>query len=422
MTSPRVSRRTVLSGLAATGVGLVGAGAASAEEQVRYVVVGGNPRQLEREGFTVAHEILDANVYLVYGPADEDPTRVGGVSNAFEDAKYRLDAPAEPDGVAPEGAFEDQQWDKHLINAFEAHEHATGAGTRIGIIDTGIYDGHPDLGNVDTDASRAFINWEEGSHTGDVHWHGTHVGGITAATGEVGVTGVAPDAELVSLRVFPSEPPLLASVGDTFLALEYAAETGLDAVNMSIGSPPQLAANNQEGYRIARQRVVRSVARRGTTVVASAGNDSVNLQHGNVCRTFEDEDGEEYEVCGNWLSLWGDLPAVTSVSATTENDELAGFSNYGANTIAVGAPGASVLSTFDPDNPALPGATYASASGTSMPAPQVAGLAGLVRELDPDANANQVENAIERGATGNGRGDPETGAGRIDALETVSLL
>ncbi|WP_293029127.1 S8 family serine peptidase [Natronococcus sp.] len=404
--SDNINRRTVLTGVS-TGIGLATIGAASADEtQVQYIVAGGNPRQLEQAGYTVVHEITGANVYLVLGSEDGDPTAVNGVEAAFEDFAYGLDRPAEPTTAEAEGDLADEQWDKHLINAFDAHEYATGEGTRIGIIDTGVAHSHPDLGNVDRDASRTFVGWEESDHTGDVQYHGTHVAGIAAATGEAGVTGVAPDSEIVSLRTFPSEGPLLAGVGDTFLALDHAAEQGLDVVNMSIGSPPQPPQENQEGYRIARQRVVRSVAQRGTSVVTSAGNDSQNLQQ------------------GGWISLWGTLPRASSISATTENDELAEFSNYGANEISVGAPGAEILSTFDPDNDTdeLSGELYASLSGTSMSAPQVAGLSALVSELEPNANVNQVENAIERGAEGNGRGDPETGAGRIDALETVTSL
>lgn len=325
-------------------------------------------------------------------------------TGSFEDFNYGLNVPAEPTTVEPDGELEDEQWDKDLINAFDAHEYATGDGTQVAIIDTGVYDGHPDLGNVDTEDSQAFIDWEESEHTGDAHWHGTHVAGIAAATGASGVRGVAPGADIVSLRVFPEEPPLLAGVGDSFLALDYAAEQGFDVANMSLGSPPQPPEENQEGYRIARQRVVRSVAQRGTSVVVSAGNDAQNLQQ------------------GGWISQWGSLPRASSISATTEEDELADFSNYGANEISVGAPGELILSTFDPDNPVLPEATYASASGTSMSAPQVTGLVGLVRELDPDAGVNQIENVIERGAEGSGRGNSETGAGRIDALETINLV
>jgi subtilisin family serine protease len=409
------SRRAVLVGAVGIGLGAIGTATADDEDLAQYVVTGGNAAQLERNGYSVAHEILDANVYLVWGPADSEPSTVQGVDAAFEDFSYDLGEPEPSD--TDDDVSSDDQWDKHLIDAFEAHEYATGAGTRIGILDTGVDHEHPDLGNVDTDSSRSFIGWEESGHIGDAQTHGTHVAGIAGATGAEGVTGVAPETELVSLRVFAEEGG--ANVGDSFLALESAAEQGLDAVNMSIGSPPQLAEDNQDGFRIARQRVVRSVTQRGTAVVTSAGNDSTNLQHGNECRTFEDDD-KEYEICGNWLSLWGSLPNATSVSATNEDDDLAWFSNYGANEIAVGAPGESVLSAAPVDYE--DGGLYRLASGTSMSAPQVAGLVGLVRELEPDANANQVENVIERGAEGNGRGNPETGAGRINALETVRTV
>lgn len=84
------------------------------------------------------------------------------------------------------------------------------------------------------------------------------------------------------------------------------------------------------------------------------------------------------------------------------------------NPTPSGVGGCQVFST-------VPGG-YAYFAGTSMAAPQVTGLVGLVRELDPDTNANQVENVIERGAEGSGRGDPETGAGRINARRTVESL
>jgi subtilisin family serine protease len=389
--SKRQNRRTFLKGIAATGIGLTAIVPASAEDEVQYIVTGGNPQQLEREGFTVAHEITGANVYLVYGPADADPENAQGVEGAFEDLSYEIDVPATEEADTEED-LTGEQWDKELIEAFEAHETATGSGTRLGILDTGVDHTHPDLGNVDTGASRTFVGWEESAHTGDVQSHGTHVAGIAGADGAI--VGVAPDADLVSLRVFGETGG--ANVGDSFLALDYAAELGLDAVNMSIGSAPQPPEDNQEGFRIARQRVVRSVVQRGMTVVTSAGNDSQNLQQ------------------GGWISLWGSLPQATSVSATTEDDELASFSNFGANEISVGAPGEAVLST-------VPGG-YAYFSGTSMAAPQVTGLVGLVRELAPNLNANQVENTIERGAEGSGRGDPETGAGRINARETVESI
>jgi subtilisin family serine protease len=415
------NRRTVLRGMAVAGIGVAGIGTASADDEVQYIVTGGNPNQLEREGYTVVHEITGANVYLVTGPADEDPSSVNGVEGAFEDFSYEVREVETAEEKDDDISHEDRQWDKEITDTFAAHEYATGEGTYVGILDTGVDHEHPDLGNVDTGLSQSFVGWEQSDHIGDARTHGTHVAGIAGATGAEGITGTAPETTLVSLRVFGEEGG--ANVGDSFLALDYVADVGLDAVNMSIGSPPQLTEDNQEGFRIARQRVVRSVTQRGTTVVTSAGNDATDLQHGNECRTFEDDDEEEYEICGNWLSLWGSLPNAMSISSTGPTDELAFYSNYGQNDIAVGAPGGD--SEYGEEGTvwsAEPGGGYRYAQGTSMSAPQVAGLVGLVKELRPDANPNQVESIVQQGAEGSGRGDPETGAGRINVYDTVSPL
>lgn len=209
------NRRTFLKGVTAAGIGVAAMPPATADDEVRYIVTGGNPDQLEREGYTVIHEITGANVYLVYGPADEDPSAVGGVDGAFEDFEYEIDLPA-AEGADEDGDLTDNQWDKEITEAFEAHETATGAGTRLGVLDTGVDHTHPDL-DVDTETSRTFLGWEENEHAGDAREHGTHVAGIAGADGAI--VGTAPDADLVSLRVFGETGG--ASVGDSFLALDY---------------------------------------------------------------------------------------------------------------------------------------------------------------------------------------------------------
>lgn len=429
MVRDTTTRRRVLQTIGVAGVGVTYAGTASAADEGRYIVTGREDvrNRLDTGDFTVRNEIRDANVYVVSGPARDGETlrHIDGVRAVTPDFSFSVDVPE----VSPTDEHSDaDQWDNDLIQSFDANEYATGDGTRVGILDTGIWYDHPDLApNLNTDLSRAFIDGEESDDANDVHYHGTHVAGIAGASGDEYVAGVAPETELVSLRIFPAEGPLLASVSDTFLALEYAADAGLDVVNMSIGSapyPPQEHADAaREGFRVARERVLQSVTRRGTTVVVAAGNESTNIQRGNECRTLEDEDGAEYEVCARWFQLWGSLQHSISVSATTAADELADFSNYGTPHIDVGAPGEAVLSTFDPDNEALPGAEYASVSGTSMASPQVAGLAALVAELAPDQQPARDERDIEAGAElVDGDGDPELGAGRINALHTVERL
>lgn len=126
---------------------------------------------------------------------------------------------------------------------------------------------------------------------------------------------------------------------------------------------------------------------------------------------------------GGWISLWGTLPNTTGVSATNAPDELADFSNYGTNAISLAAPRYYVHSTFDPDNSVLPGREYVYVSGTSMSAPQVTGLVGLMTELEPDLNPQQLETRMAQNADlADGNSHPEFDGGRINALATVRDL
>lgn len=425
-TTPR--RRKFLKGFAATTVGLAATSPASADERETYLVTTGSDaakRKLERAGYEVRNEIPAANVLIVTGPADaEDDVRgVNGVKRAARDVAYEMDEPpVDAAGPTSDATYADRQWDKQVTETFDAHETATGEGTRIAVVDTGVDATHPDLAdNVNTDLGRSFIDGEAGPDAGPVAAHGTHVAGIAAANGAQGVVGTAPDAEIVPLRVFPEEGPLLENISDCLLALDYAAEVGADVANMSLGWDPRPPRENQTSRGVRRvicERVCRSVLRRGTSVVVSAGNADTDLQHG----------GYRY--------MWASLQSTLAVSATGPNDKRSYYSNYGTNTIDVGAPGGgyeTVEKTVADDTEwpyptnlvlsTVPGDSYSYFAGTSMAAPQVAGLVGLVRELEPDANPQQVHQAIERNAdAASGNSDPDLGAGRINVRRTVESL
>ena len=404
MTTHTTTRRRLLRGMAGTGLTMGAIGVGSAQSTEGYIVTGGSSNRIERAGYSVERELAGGSVRIVSGPADAeaDLDSIGGVSAVTRNFAVELPRPVgevEP-RTTDDAAFSDEQWDKQLTDTFEAHDIATGEGTRIAIADTGVDDTHPDLGNVNTDLSVSFINGDgtQGPHTGDSGYHGTHVAGIAAATGAVGVVGTAPDAELVSVQVLDNG----GTFADILAGADYAADIGSDVANFSLGAGPYPPQANGDGLRVAVQKVMQDVARRGTALTLAAGNASTDLQRG----------GRFY--------LPSSVQGTMSVSATTRDDELADFSNYGTNEIHVGAPGASILSTFDPDNEVLPGTEYSLLSGTSMAAPQVAGLVGLVCETNPGANTNQIENAIAQGADlVQGRGSPEFGAGRINALDTV---
>jgi subtilisin family serine protease len=424
------TRRRVLQGITAAGlsIGMIGAG--SAASSATYVVTGGSTSRLEDAGFSVTNELAGGSVSIVTGPdgSAADLESVSGVSGVTENFEVDFAEPvtAEP-RTTDDAEYTDLQWDKEITDTFEAHEHATGAGSRIVIADTGVDGTHPDLeGNFNEELSVSVVDGGKiTDHEGDTGDHGTHVAGIAAASGAEGVTGTAPDAEIVSVRVLG---PDSSSFADILVGAEYAATIGADVANYSLGAAPQSAQANSEGLRVAVQQVMQDVARRGTLSTTSAGNDAVNLQQGQSRWEETDQDGEVIDVhYDNWHYLPGTVQGAVTVSASGPDDGLSFYSNYGTNAIEVGAPGGGRANPEENEDEdfvysTVPGG-YDWFAGTSMAAPQVAGLIALIRELEPGMNANQVENNIAHGAElVNGRSSPEFGAGRINVLNTVERV
>jgi subtilisin family serine protease len=469
-----LNRRRFLQGLGATGASLTFAGFASAGGASQYVAVGGSERRFERAGFAVDQVLAEGSVFVLSGPSDalSDLRNVGGVQTVERNVRFTLERPrfersAETSDVEPTTLYDDYLWDKQLTRSVEANQIATGEGSKIAIIDTGSDYMHPDLApTLDEDAGRRFKNGSIDSGTeadivvgrptspdsdldfdiafvkqhvaDDVEGHGTHVAGIAAASDEQGATGTgvlgtAPRADFAPFRVFwwiktgdDSDPvderwEPTTTTADILTAIDYAAENGYDAANLSLGTPPLPPQANSEPFVRAYKQVIQSAVARGTVVAASAGNAATDLQRRGV------------------FTLPNSVSGAMSISATAPNDALAFYSNYGTSEIDVGAPGGAyetlekTLATdtewpyptnlvFSTISPRVEGGAYGWKAGTSMAAPQVAGLVALVRELAPDASTRKVESLIKQGADGaTGRSDPDLGAGRIDALDTVEL-
>jgi thermitase len=221
------------------------------------------------------------------------------------------------------------------IDALKAWNNATGdASVTVAVVDTGIAYNHPDLadnawtnpgetangidddGNGYVDDVRGW-DWSAGDNDPqDPHGHGTHVAGIIGAAGNDGhgVTGVAWDVSLMPLRVLAADGSgTLADIVDGFA---YAAAEGADIVNASLGGPE---------YSRAMEDVV--AGSRQTLFVVAAGNSA------------EDTDTRPTYPCS--------LPApnLLCVAATDNQDRLAGFSNYGAESVDLAAPGVGIVST-----------------------------------------------------------------------------
>lgn len=402
-------RRTVLKTIGASGLALGMVGTGSAQSSTIYVVTGGSDDELDDAGFSVTRELADGQVKIVSGPADaeSDLTSLDDVEAVTQNFQVDFTEPVIKEDTTEDAVHSDDQWDKHITDAFEAHHTTTGREARIAIVDTGIDDEHQDLGNVDTSDSISFVNGDgtESPHVGDPRGHGTHVAGIAAGTGAEGITGTAPDAELVSVRVLNRFG--FGTFADVLAGVDYAADLGVDVANLSLGTPPLPPEVNGFGIRAAVQKVMQYAARQGTVSTVAAGNSSENLQQG-----------------GQFV-LPASVEGIITVSATGPEDDFTFYSNYGTNTIDVGAPGGGRSTAEDSEKEdlvlsTLPGNNYGWFAGTSMAAPQVAGLAGLIRDIKPATNANQVESDIKHGAElVTGRNSPELGAGRINVLNTV---
>ncbi len=197
--------------------------------------------------------------------------------------------------------------------------------------------------------------------------HGTHVSGILAASGNnaVGVAGIAWKAQLMPLKFLDAGGN--GSTGDALLALNYAVANGARISNNSWGGG---GADD-----LFRQALV-SAGAAGHVFVAAAGNDSNN------------NDAFPAYPAGYAVDN------LIAVAATDRRDTLASFSNFGAATVHVAAPGVDVLSTMLRSGPLSDPSGYGVLSGTSMATPHVAGVAALIRTLHPDWSPAQVINQI----------------------------
>ncbi len=259
------------------------------------------------------------------------------------------------------------------IDAPEAWDTTTGGQeTIVAVIDEGVDIEHPDLrenvwvnpdeipNNGRDDDGNGYnddvTGWDFANNNASVYdpgaatdeKHGTHVAGTIAARGDngAGVVGVNWRASIMPLKFLEADG---GRTSDAVEAIDYAVAEGANISNNSWGG-----SGNSQSLRDAISRADAA----GHLFVAAAGNEGSNND-----RFPSYPDGYN-------------LPNIISVAATNNRDALASFSNYGASSVDLAAPGSSIRSTF-PDN------SYGRLSGTSMAAPHVAGVAALLESRDP---------------------------------------
>jgi thermitase len=226
--------------------------------------------------------------------------------------------------------------------------------TRIGILDTGIDQNHVDLagklvGNVNFSSARSVE---------DRYGHGTHVGGTAAAITDngIGVAGVGFNASLVNVKVLNDSG--VGSCSAIANGITWAANNGVDVVNMSLGGGACSVEENAVNYAWGK----------GVLLAAAAGNSGAQTVSCPACYSN-----------------------VIAVAATDNNDAKASFSNYGPG-VDIAAPGVNVWSTFPNHKNRLGKRNYGYGNGTSMATPHVAGAAGLLWSSILDTNANGRRN------------------------------
>jgi hypothetical protein len=261
-----------------------------------------------------------------------------------------------------------------------AFAHIDGSGIGIAILDTGTFSDHPDL----TDNWRIgkdFANTTSGYL--DRNGHGTHVAGIAASSDSN--IGVAYDADIIGLKVFPDEQGAYAKGVNNaleWIAINHASHN-IKVINMSLGGGHHTTTPNSP-YYLAQQHIFRRLEDLGITIVAAAGNSYLGDKNGD--HVMESNSGapgifatlnvgavwEAGETFHYKTHCFEDVIFACDVFPKT--DDVTAFSQRPVDRPnVIFAPGGGINSTWN-------NAFYNTISGTSMASPMVAGVVALMQE------------------------------------------
>jgi len=314
-----------------------------------------------------------------------------------------------------EGSPAGNNWGQELVGLPSAWEYATGdQSVRIAVVDSGFDVRHEDFGdniyyseNVDLGVSRLVLPmWQA------VTTHGTNVSGVISAQGNntVGIAGVMWDSSLLLYGTALAEPRMIIGLTprlDPLVAagnMTDAIRRGARVINFSAGL---LTTSEEQADRASApyERVIEWTERTGRDAlfVFSAGNESSDatlVAPATLARQY---------------------PNVVSVAAVGRTGELSSWSNFGS-AVTVAAPGEDIYTTFPFNIPFGLSGDYGWAEGTSLAAPFVSGLAGLIWSVNPDLTAAEVKWLIVEGAEAGGRQVPGQSFHIINAYESVRLV
>jgi len=282
-----------------------------------------------------------------------------------------------------------------------------GTGVVVANVDTGVDWEHPALhtryrGYDPKGLDRHEGNWFCATHEGylypgDGYGHGTHTMGLMVGKEGESSIGVAPGAQWIAVKAFDNR-------GVTYESWLHAGLQWLLAPEGDVALAPDVVNNSwgsAEGGDLAFQPDVQALRAAGILPIFSAGNDGPDA---------------------GTISSPASFPQSVAVGATDPDDRIASFSSrgpspWGETKPELVAPGVDVRSS-------MPGGAYASADGTSMAAPHVAGVAALLLQADPSLTVTETEEILLNSARQ--LGDPvpnnDYGWGMVDAYEAVAIV
>ena len=316
------------------------------------------------------------NIYLLKYSSTEDPVELAKKFSKSKEVEYAEPKYVHRVTVVPNDSIflTGQQINLSRISATQAWDVTKGdSSVLIAIVDTGVDWTHPDLAaNILKDNSGKVIGKDFGglngtpdddpsedkSPDGKLAYHGTHVAGIAAAVSDnkIGIASIGFNCTILPVKTSRSDRRDANGypfVYYGFEGIKYAADKGAKVINCSWGS---------SSFSRYEQEVVDYAISKGSLVVGSAGNDNTKAPFYPA----------SYK--GVLSVVWG----------LTDDKRYTG-ATYGINTDVL-SPGMSILSTY----PAYTGISYRQLSGSSMAAPLVSGIAGLVASKFPSYSALQI--------------------------------
>ena len=407
--------------------------------------------QVEGIGGKVRNMIIlnETSLIAANGPSrvKAEVRRVEGVLGVADDIEYQGINPSLPtilgidegqqfpEKTKDDDFFYELQWGHVALNVDAAWKKSKGRGIQVAIIDNGIDADHKDLSpNLRQDLSKSFVPGEDWSVSSGFYFnHGTHVAGIIGASDNgYGVIGVAPEVELVALKVL-SENTNSGDFSWLMAAIVYAANHGIDIANISIGTVlPETGPAAQNSMELKTMfDAVSSYARdQGLFIVASAGEQNLNL----------DENHLHFpSVSEHIVSVASTTPIGWLVDPYTSFFNGSSYSNFGVTGVDFVAPGGDAsypgeesCQLAELNRPCwVFDFVYSTISGgwgwvtnTGAATAHASGVAALYKSLHPEARPGDIKMAMMGSAHKIGASpgrDEVFGKGHLNALGALSI-